>query len=60
MKTADQHCYKFLLILQNKNFWTPRKLIINDVEIIAYKLELFKNPIIYIINQEISAEGERS
>jgi hypothetical protein len=37
------------------------KLIINDVEIIACKLELFKNPIIDFINQEISAEiGEIS
>jgi hypothetical protein len=36
------------------------KLIVNNVEIIACKLELFKNPIIYFINQEISAERERS
>jgi hypothetical protein len=34
--------------------------IINNVEIIACKLELFKNPIIDLINQEISAERERS
>jgi hypothetical protein len=34
--------------------------MINNVEIIAGKLELFKNPIIDIINQEISAERERS
>jgi hypothetical protein len=34
--------------------------IINDVEIIAWKLELFKNPIIDFINQEISTERERS
>jgi hypothetical protein len=34
--------------------------IINNVEIIACKLELFKNPIINIINQEISAEREGS
>jgi hypothetical protein len=31
-----------------------------DVEIIACKLELFKNPIIDLINQEISEERERS
>jgi hypothetical protein len=41
-------------------FETQCKLIINNVEIIACKLELFKNPIIYFINQEISAERERS
>jgi hypothetical protein len=35
-------------------------LIINNVEIIARKLELFKNPIIDFINQEISAERVRS
>jgi hypothetical protein len=32
----------------------------NNVDIIAFELELFKNPIIYFINQEISAEKERS
>jgi hypothetical protein len=36
------------------------KLIILDVEIIGSKLDLFKNPIIDFINQEISAERERS
>jgi hypothetical protein len=36
------------------------KLIINTVEIIARKLELFKNPITDFINEEISAERERS
>ncbi len=36
------------------------KLIINNVEIIACKLELFKNPITDFINQEISAEREIS
>ncbi len=36
------------------------QLIINCVEIIACKLELFKNPTIDFINQEISAERERS
>jgi hypothetical protein len=36
------------------------KLIINDVEITACELELFKNPIIDFINQEIGAERERS
>ncbi len=57
-KTADQHCYKFLLIQQNKFFWL--KLIINKVEIIACQLELFINLIIDFINQEISVEKERS
>jgi hypothetical protein len=32
----------------------------NNVKIIACKLELFKNPIIDFIYQEISAERERS
>jgi hypothetical protein len=36
------------------------KLIINIVKIIECKLELFKTPVIYFINQEISAERERS
>jgi hypothetical protein len=36
------------------------KLIINNVEIIACKLELLKNTIIDFRNQEISAERERS
>jgi hypothetical protein len=36
------------------------KLIINYVKIIACKLELFNNPMIDLINQEISAERERS
>jgi hypothetical protein len=31
-----------------------------DKEIIVCKIELFKNPIIDLINQEISAERERS
>ncbi len=35
-------------------------LIINDVEIIACKFELLKNPIIDFINQQINAERERS
>ncbi len=39
---------------------TQSKLIINNVEIIACKSELFKKPIIYFINQEISAESEWS
>jgi hypothetical protein len=39
---------------------TQCKLIIHDVEIIACKLKLFKNPIIDLINQEIRAERERS
>ena len=58
-ENEEQHCYKFLLIHQI-NLLTPYKLIINDVEIIARQLELFKNPIIDFINQEISAERERS
>jgi hypothetical protein len=36
--------------------WRERR----NVEIIACKLELLKNPIIYFINQEISAEREIS
>jgi hypothetical protein len=39
---------------------THCKLIINDEEIIACKLELFKNPVLEFTNQEISAERERS
>jgi hypothetical protein len=39
---------------------THCKLSINNVEIIACQLELFKTPIIDFINQEISAERERS
>jgi hypothetical protein len=39
---------------------TQCKLIVNNIEIIACKLELFKNPIIDLINNEISAERERS
>ncbi len=58
-KTVDQHCYKFLLIEPNNIFLTQCKSIINNVEIIACKLDLFKNPIIDFINQEISAERER-
>ena len=34
--------------------------MINSVEMIASKLEFLKNPIIDFINQEISAERERS
>jgi hypothetical protein len=41
-------------------FLTHCKLIINNVEIIACKLELFISPIIVFINQEISVERERS
>ncbi len=51
IKTVDQHCYIFLLIQQ---------IINNNVLIIACILELFKNPIIDLINREISAERERS
>jgi hypothetical protein len=47
---------KFILIQQNKFFSTQCKLIINTAEIIAYKLELFKNPINDFKHQEISAE----
>jgi hypothetical protein len=39
---------------------TQCNLIINNVEIIACKLELFKNLIIDFINRDISAERERS
>jgi len=39
IKTGDQHCYKFLLIQQNKFFYTQCKLIINNKEIIACTLE---------------------
>jgi hypothetical protein len=39
---------------------TPCKLIVNNVEIIACILEFFKNPKIDFINQEISADRERS
>jgi hypothetical protein len=39
---------------------TQCKLIINNVEIIACKLELLKNPITDFINQEISAGRARS
>jgi hypothetical protein len=45
---------------QNNFFQTQSKLFINDIEIIACKLVLFKNPMINFINQEISAEKERS
>jgi hypothetical protein len=42
-------------------FQAQGKLFINNVEIIACKLELlFKNPINDFINQEINAERERS
>jgi hypothetical protein len=43
-KTANQHYYKFLLIQLN-NFLYSNRLIINNVEIIACKLELFKKPL---------------
>jgi hypothetical protein len=39
---------------------TQCKLILNNLEIIACKLQLFKNPVIDFIKQEISAERERS
>ncbi len=41
IKTVDQHYYKFLLKEQKKIFFTQCKLIINNVEIIAWKLDLF-------------------
>ncbi len=44
IKTVDQHCYKFLLTYRAKYFFTQCKLIISNVEIIACKLHLFKNP----------------
>ncbi len=55
LTNEEQYRYIFLLIQQNKLF----RLIVN-AEIIACKLELFKNPIIDFIKQEISAESERS
>ncbi len=45
IKTANQHCYKFLLIHQS-NFLTYCKLVTNNVENIESKLKLFKTPII--------------
>ncbi len=59
LNNEEQHYYIFLLIQQN-NFLAHCKLISNNAEIIACKVELFKNPIMYFINQEISAEKERS
>ncbi len=41
--SEEQHCYKFLLIQQNHFFILNVNLTINDVEIIACKLELFKH-----------------
>ncbi len=55
LTNEEQYRYIFLLIQQNKFF-----ILIVNVEIIACKLELFKNPIIDFINQEISAKRERS
>ncbi len=58
IKNADQWGTKLFSISSNtanKNFFTHYKLLINDVEIIACKLELFKISIIDFINQEISA-----
>ncbi len=52
--------FDIFLLIQQINCLTLCKLIINNVEIIACKLELFQNPIIYFINQDISAERERS
>ncbi len=63
IKTADQWGTTLLYISSNtakQIFKTHCKLIINNVEIIACKLELFKNPIIDFINQENTAEMERS
>ncbi len=48
------------ILMQQNKFLNQCKLIVNNVEIIACKLELFKIPIIYFINEEISAERERS
>ncbi len=59
LKRLTNIVINFLLIQLNK-FLAQRKLIINNVEIIACKLELFKNPIIDLMNQEISADRERS
>jgi hypothetical protein len=36
---------------------TQCKLIINDAEIIACKLELLKNPIIYFISRDQRSQG---
>ncbi len=60
LTNEEQNWYKFLKNTAKKNFKAQCNLIINDVEIIACILELFKNPIIDFINQEISAENERS
>ncbi len=60
LKLLTNIVINFFIIQQNKFFSTQCKLIINNVEIIACKLELFKNLIIYFINQRISAEREIS
>jgi len=61
IKTADQWGPTLLWISSKteKKIWTHWKLIINDAEIIACNLKLFKNPVNDFINQEISAERER-
>ncbi len=51
------NCYKFLIIQQNKFFQIQCKLIIIDQEIIACKLELFKNPIIGFIIMRSAQKG---
>jgi hypothetical protein len=46
--------------MQQNNFFKLNVLTINNIESIECKLELFKNPIVYFINQEISPEREIS
>jgi hypothetical protein len=59
LTNEEQNRFIFLLKQLNKFFRLNVNLFINDVEIIAWKLKLFKNPVIDFINQEISAERER-
>ncbi len=47
-------------IVINFFYYSKINLDINNVEIIACKLELFETPIIDFIHKEISAEAERS
>ncbi len=63
IKTADKWGTTLLYISSYTAKYillTQCKIIVNNVEIIACKLELFKNTIIDYIHQEISAERERS
>ncbi len=54
-----QYTFLFLLI-QQINFSTKCKLIINNVEIFTCKLVLFKKPNNDFINHDFSAEREIS